>query len=71
MASPKFSFPGPFSIVDNPGRSVPTATSRVECTTRKACYRWSNVLATRAYTDDLNPTPLNLFTFSSPEESEV
>ena len=28
------------SKVDNPGRSVPTAKSQVECTMRKAEYRW-------------------------------
>ena len=58
-----------FSKVDNPGRSVPTATSRVDCPTIKAVYRWSKVLSTRASPDELKFDTLAFFPLSRKEDS--
>ena len=60
-----------FYKVENPGRSVPTVTSQVECPRRKAEYRWSKVIFTWASPDDLNFAPVTLFTIYRNEDSEV
>ena len=59
------------SRVDNPGRSVPTAMYRVECPMIKAGQRWSNMISTRDFPDDLNSTPMTLFALSRKEYLEV
>ena len=53
-----------FSRVDNISRSIPIATSQVECNMNNSGYHWLNGLATRASPDDLNPTPLGFFHLS-------
>ena len=53
-----------FSRVDNMGKTVLAAISRVDCTMIKVKYYWSKCIATWDLPDDLNPKPLTLFPLS-------
>ena len=62
---------GKYNHIDNPGRSLQTATYRVECPTRKAGYIWSNVHDTRASPDDLKFSFLAFFPLYRKDGSDV
>ena len=68
----QISLPGiTFFFVYNTGRSVPTSTYWLQCPTRKAWYRWSNMINTQSSPDDLNPTSLTLCPLPRMKDLEV